>query len=87
MRQSRPDSGFGFKVKALTIFEVFPSSLGGGPVMPHQKALRGPLIPESQGGRLSGLNLTFRAQTIFAVWLQERDGDGGVRIYLTQCIN
>jgi len=30
IRQSRPDSGLGFRVKVLKIFQVVPSSLGSG---------------------------------------------------------
>ena len=30
IRQSRPDSGLGFHVKVLKIFQVVPSSLGSG---------------------------------------------------------
>jgi len=30
IRQSRPDTGRGFQVKALKIVEVFPPSLGSG---------------------------------------------------------
>ena len=31
VKQSRPDSGHGFQVKVLKIFQVVPSSLGIGP--------------------------------------------------------
>ena len=34
IRQSRPDSGHGFQVKAVQSFSVVPSSLGSGDLVP-----------------------------------------------------
>ena len=44
IRQSRPDSGLGFHVKARTTFQLVPSSLGSG-----RECIRG--ILEREGGR------------------------------------
>ena len=37
-RQSRPDSGLGFQVDVLEIFEVVPSSLGSFPLTSQREA-------------------------------------------------
>ena len=53
IRQSRPDSGLGFRVKVLKTFEVVPSSLGSGRVREWLDD-QGGVLPEDTVAAVAG---------------------------------
>ena len=54
IRHSRPDSGLGFQIKALTTFKVAPFRLGSGPAPQQFEAAGSP--PEALCGGISKVN-------------------------------
>ena len=56
-RQSRPDSGLGFQVDVLEIFEVVPSSLGSFPLTSQQEApVPDPVARRETFGSVAGVS-------------------------------